>query len=96
MENIGITQMKKELKILNPNVQFDVKDYCVPAIIYGNIPAENLRLPKGYYHNDKNGINNKHRTTSGIYECFDYQYDVEHFAPKSEPKKSFFARLFAR
>jgi len=98
MENIGITRMAKELERLNPSVQFDVLDYSVSPviIIFGTVPGENLILPNGYYYNKKNGITNKHNTASGLYEGFDYQYDVEHFAPKSQPKKSVFARIFAR
>lgn len=98
MENIGITRMAKELEILNPSVQFDVRDYSVSPVIviFGTVPGENLILPEGYYYNEKNGITNKHNTASGLYEGFNYQYDVEHFAPKSQPKKSVFARIFAR
>ena len=82
MNNIGPSRMEKELEKLNPSVQFDVRDYSVSPIIiiYGTVPAEKLVLPKGYYYNEKNGITNKHNTLSGLYECFNYKHDVEHFA----------------
>lgn len=98
MENIGITRMAKELEILNPSVQFDVRDHSVSPVIviFGTVPGENLILPEGYYYNEKNGITNKHNTVSGLYEGFNYQYDMEHFAPKSQPKKSVFSRIFDR
>ena len=111
MENIGIVKLKAELERLNPHVQLDVCTYTgVPFneyikcysftssdfIIIANVPGENLHLPDGYYFNEKNGITNKHKTESGIYECFDFEYDFAHFAPKAAPQKSIFARLFAR
>lgn len=97
MENMGITRMAKELENLNPHVQFDVRDYSVSPVIliYGTVPGENLNLPDGYYYNDKNGITNKHNTTTGLYECFEYLFEMDHFAPKTEPKKSWLARIFA-
>lgn len=96
MENMGIARMAKELENLNPHVQFDFQDYSPFVLIYGTVPGENLNLPDGYYYNDKNGITNKHNTTSGLYECFRYLNEIEHFTPKEEPKKSWFARIFAR
>lgn len=111
MENIGIVKMKAELERLNPHVQLDVcthsgvpfdeyiKCYSFTSsdfIIIANVPGKNLILPDGYDCNEKNGITNKHKTESGIYECFDFEYDVAHFAPKAAPQKSIFARLFAR
>lgn len=106
MENIGIATMKKELVRLNPTVKFDVRDTSVSPIIiiYGNVPGEKLKLPNGYYYNEKNGITDKHNTGSGLYESFTYQCDAAHFEAKhteikpSEPKakKSIFAGIFAR
>lgn len=105
MENIGINEMKKELIKRNPSAKFDVRDYTVSPviIIYGNIPGENLSLPEGYYYNQKNGITNKHNT-SGIYESFSYEYDVNHFVSQPKPlpkpeikiKKSWFSRIFKK
>ena len=99
MENIGINNMMKELKALNPAVKFDVHDYSVSPIIiiFGTAPATELSFPEGYYWNEKNGITDKHNTNGGLYECFTYKYDPSHF--QSHPvqrasKKSFFARLF--
>lgn len=102
MENIGIYNLVKELKALNPTVKFDFYDQTKSpvVIIFGTAPAESLSYPEGYYYNEKNGITDKHNTKSGLYEYFTYKCDLAHFetpttcvnpAPK---KKSFFARLF--
>lgn len=73
--------MAKELERLNPHVQFDVCELkSLEWQVFGTIPGERLALPDGYYYNDKNGITNKHNTATGLYECFDYEYDVSHFA----------------
>ena len=97
MENLGIKNLKRELERLNPQVKFDTADSWCTVIIFGTIAAEKLRLPNGYYYNSKNGITNKHQTESGIYESFDYVYDVAHFAlhqQEPEPEKSWFTRIF--
>ena len=55
MENIGISNLMKELKVLNPTVQFDMYDLTVSPIIiiFGNVPATELSFPNGYYWNEK-------------------------------------------
>lgn len=107
MENIGIIKLKKELEKSNPYVQLDfmtrygvpfdeyIKYYSIASsdfVIYSSVPGEKLILPEGYYYNEKNGITNKHNTTSGLYESFAYRYDIGHFAPKE--RKSLLALFF--
>ncbi len=103
MENIGICNLVKALKLLNPKVQFDFYDRTKSPveIIFGTVPGENLVFPDGYYYNDKHGITDKHNTGSGLYEAFTYEYDPAHFEKKStavvnpSPKKrGLWARLF--
>ena len=96
MENIGASKMLNELKCLNPEIEFEMKDYCYPVLIFGTVPADKLVLPDGYYYNDKNGITNKHNTESGIYETFTYEFDVHHFRSQIEPKQTFWLRFFKR
>lgn len=96
MENIGAKKMMEELRRSNPQAQFEYMDAWCEPFIFGTIPAEDLVLPNGYYYNQKNGINNKHHTESGLYECFMYECDAARFTKATEPKKSLFARIFAR
>ena len=103
MENIGLNNMMKELKALNPAVKFDVHDYSVSPviIIFGTAPATELSFPDGYYWNEKNGVTDKHNTDSGLYECFTYEYNPAHFVAtkpnmQTKPaKKSILAWLFS-
>lgn len=101
MENIGVYNLVKELKALNPMVKFDFYDQTKSpvVIIFGTAPAESLSYPEGYYYNEKNGITDKHNTKSGLYEYFTYKCDLAHFEKPASvnptpKKKSFFARLF--
>lgn len=102
MENIGISNLMKELKALNPTVQFDMYDLTVSPviIIFGTVPATELSFPNGYYWNEKNGITDKHNTGSGLYENFIYKFEPSHFVEKKShvqivpKKKSFWSRLF--
>lgn len=98
MENMGIEKMKEELERLNPKVQFDTNDPCLASrVIYGTVHAEKLRLPTGYFwHYGYVTISNKGNTKSGFYECFIYEYNLDHFRPQAEhkTKKSLFSRIF--
>lgn len=106
MRNIGIKKMKEELVRLNPTVKFDVLDTTVSPIniIYANVSGESLKLPNGYFYNG-DSISNKGNTEGGFYENFTYRFDTAHFENRPtevkpsehiEPKKSLFARIFAR
>ena len=97
MENIGIKRMTQELIKLNPEVHFDVYDLSkAPVIvIFGDKPGEQLKLPKGYYYSVGDGITDKYNTESGLYEDFDYEYDVSHFAHnRVQNKKSVLDIIF--
>lgn len=60
-----------ELQILNPNANIKIEPLAVMngdlSNISTNVPADKLILPQGFEYNDKNGITNKHNTTSGAY-----------------------------
>lgn len=56
-------ELAKEIKKLNPKVNIYMWNNNVPQEgIFVNISAEQLKLPKGFYYNEKNGITNKHNT----------------------------------
>ena len=89
IENIGAVALVDALRIMNPTGKFALDSTFEPTyVIYGNVPADQLKFPEGYYHNAKNGITNKHSTNSGMYEGFDYHFKPERF------KKSIFERIF--
>jgi hypothetical protein len=71
MENMGIIKFTAELQKLNPDTVLVYDMDFFPAIIYCNCEPRKLKLPKGYYYTEKNGITNKHNTQSGAYEMFD-------------------------
>ncbi len=59
MENLGIQKLTKELKKLNPNIDVHFKADTYPAIIIAKCSdISKLKLPVGYYCNDKNGLTN--------------------------------------
>lgn len=81
MENMGIQKLVKELKRLNPKVEMLIDDDSYPAIIVAKCPScESLNLPEGYYCSEKNGLTNKHNTTSGQYEAFCLMTEYEYLA----------------
>lgn len=77
MENIGITNIMKELEALNPAVKFmmyDLKDNP-RVIIYGSVPATQLKFPNNCQYNEKTGVINKQKANTGRYESFVYACD---------------------
>lgn len=79
MENMGIRKLTEELKRLNPNIDVCCKADTYPAIIIvGCSDCTQLNLPAGYYCNDKNGLTNKHNTSSGLYESFELMTRYEY------------------
>lgn len=61
----------KEIKYLNPNVFLNIDDNKVNSNaeneLFCEVNPEKLRLPEGFYYNEKNGITNKHNTYTGEY-----------------------------
>ncbi len=81
MENMGIQELTKELKKLNPNIEVRFKADTYPAIIIARCSdCSKLNLPVGYYYNDKNGLTNKHNTASGQYESFELMTEYDYLA----------------
>lgn len=78
---MGIQKLVKELKKLNPNVAMLVDDDSYPSIIVAKCQScEDLKLPAGYYCNEKNSLTNKHNTDSGLYENFVLMTAYEYLA----------------
>lgn len=73
MENVGIFEVVKEMLRLN---WVDCDEYLFAGnfggqkVIVTNLDMTTLKYPEGYEFNSKNGVTNKHHTTSGIYESF--------------------------
>ena len=72
IENIGIDQLAAQLTALNKgkghiSYLFMVEQHGEKAIVT-DLDMSKAIFPEGYYFNSKNGITNKHRTTSGQYE----------------------------
>lgn len=81
MENMGIQKLTKELKKLNPSIDFQYKTDVYPAIIIAMCSyGTRLNLPEGYYLTEKNGLTNKHNTASGQYECYGLMTTYEYLA----------------
>ena len=60
-----------ELQILNPTANIKVNPLSIMngdlSTISSNVSADKLVLPAGFEYNEKNGITNKHNTTTGAY-----------------------------
>lgn len=76
MKDIG-NAILKELKELNPAVKF--KMYILTdnprPIIYGNIPAAQLKFPNDCEYDEKTLIAKKHIANPRSYVSFVYAYD---------------------
>ena len=60
-----------ELYKLNPDGIFMIDDLTGDHnTLFSSIPIEDLKLPEGFYYNEKNGITNKHNTEDGHYVSF--------------------------
>lgn len=78
MENLGFAEFAKELQRLNPTAKFTFVFSNYPIIIQSKQPIGTIKLPSGYYYSEKNGITNKHNTSSGAYEIYEYEF-VENY-----------------
>ena len=72
MENMGIMKLAEELEQLNPNICICAAKESYPGIIIADCDdVTQLNFPEGYYFSEKNGLTNKHNTSSGQYESFE-------------------------
>jgi len=68
--DMNFKELVNALRELNPTV--DIRT-CHPAIatsgnrIYSSVSTDRLKMPPGFYYNDKNGMTNKHNSASGMY-----------------------------
>ncbi len=64
-------KLLSELRILNPNANIKIDPLELVngdlSKISSNISADKLTLPDGFEYDEKNGITNKHHTTTGTY-----------------------------
>lgn len=71
IENLGKEKLIKELNKLNPGINArNSNEYEQVILVDTGVIPNNLKYPEGYYFSEKLGINNKHNTTSGMYEYF--------------------------
>ena len=70
-ESVNIYEIAEAIQQKNPDAEIRTADMGLDSMAYkrffSSIPAEQLVLPKGFYHNEKNGITNKHNTKTGQY-----------------------------
>lgn len=86
---MDIALVVDEIRKLNPDVEIALgdkeSDPRYSTRFFASVSANELKLPKGFYYNDKNGITNKHHTRTGIYVYF----DVEPLIKVDEASSSF-------
>ena len=68
LENIGIDKLMEELKLRNPDADFELVNG--DAIKVTGIEPEEVKCPEGYYPSERGYITNKGNTLSGSYEVF--------------------------
>lgn len=68
---MNFNQLINEIRKLNPGVEIRIGDERFDrearSRIFSSVPMHQLRLPEGYYSNEKNGITNKHNAENGLY-----------------------------
>ncbi len=101
MTNMDMKKMAEVLKDLNPEGEFEATPlWGNNPRIYGNLRADELRLPTGYFwHYGYGCISNCGNTENGECENFSYVYDSTHFELKIEeehPKKSLISSILGR
>ena len=73
-DRMSITSLVKDLHNLNPSARIRWKR--IDPCIFSLVPIDQLVLPPDMYWNEKNGITNKHHTTSGVYiTCAVYDWN---------------------
>lgn len=68
---MNFNQLINEIRKLNPGVEIRIGDERFDrearSRIFSSVPMNQLKLPEGYYSNEKNGITNKHNAENGLY-----------------------------
>ena len=68
---MNFNQLMNEIRKLNPGVEIRIGDERFDrearSRIFSSVPMHQLKLPEGYYSNEKNGITNKHNAENGLY-----------------------------
>lgn len=89
-KDLSVIELITELKKLNPEANIsplgsEEEGMTINAIDC-DIPAKDLKLPEGFYYNDKNGITNKHNTLNGSYVTLHVE-EIEKGKKPEEPVK---------
>ncbi len=95
-QSTNIKKIAKVIQMLNPNADIRIGNPAMMSDannkIFSSIPIENIKLPKGFEYNDKNGITNKYKTGSGVYTSLEVAslngVNQSMLMPKSEQLKS--------
>ena len=58
----------------NPELSPKYQQDPYPSCVISTKPIEEIKLPDGWYYSEKNGITNKHNSTTGIYHCISVEY----------------------
>lgn len=68
---MNFNQLINQIRKLNPGVEIRIGDERFDrearSRIFSFVPMHQLKLPEGYYSNEKNGITNKHNAENGLY-----------------------------
>ncbi len=68
---MNFNQLINEIRKLNPGVEIRIGDERFDrearSRIFSSVPMHQLKLPEGYYSNEKNDITNKHNAENGLY-----------------------------
>ena len=67
------------LELLNPGKVAVTRDPYNGFRVIANCAPEDLTYPEGWYFNDKNGLTNKHNSSTGQYDTIGV-YDPEGYA----------------
>lgn len=70
-QSTNIKEIANVMQLLNPTVDIrlgnpEVLSYA-DNTIFSSVPMDKIKLPEGFYYNEKNGITNKNKTENGNY-----------------------------
>lgn len=82
---MNFNQLINEIRKLNPGVEIRIGDERFDrearSRIFSSVPMHQLKLPEGYYSNEKNGITNKHTSKTGLYTTINIE-DISKVNPE--------------
>ena len=70
-QSTDIYEIVRAIEEINPNVKVKIGKMFLDSEasnkFYSSVPIEKLKLPSGFYINERNEITNKHNTKTGLY-----------------------------